>query len=653
MRQRLRGLLLKFYRHLTPKPNPDPDLRRQNQWLQEQLVALLQQDQMRDAMDSYVSMVGELAEAKQMAGAGPWSAGPAALATTEAIIKDAREHFKVRESIDGAIGATGDINLMLANIGWRRETALSWLEFSRWGIQQIILICRLYYIKNPIVRRLIDVCAAYVFARGVEVTTSDETANEVLKDFFERNKKVFGQIALVESEKAKDYDGNLFWCFFSDRENKGLVDARRIDATEIQQIVTDPEDSDTPWYYQRIWTQKTFDPQRGEVGETTQSCWYPALGFDPPEKPAEFNKSPVMWDYPVYHRKCGYVGKWLFGCPRNYPMIDWAKEAKHILTACASLKQTLMQIGLKWTTKGGQQAIEGIKQQMQTTVGPQTPIWDTNPPAVSGASVVTGPGTQVEAFNMTGAGGNPDDVRQYKLMCAMVAGVPETFLADVSTGNLATATSLDRPTETIFLEKQEAWREDLVVIAKYVLEVSAGAPSGRLRESMRSGWTEIRECRRKRGPRGEVVYEAMEPSDEEIEIQVNFPAIREGDLKDLVAATVESITLNNKGGQAVGIDLKAGVIKLFDLLGIEDGQELSEKMFPEGKYKIDRSEQEIAAPIMPTQKLPGGEPLIDPKTGEESPHPVAKESARDIAGRPTRRIAEALRRVHEATAQTE
>jgi transketolase len=47
----------------------------------------------------------------------------------------------------------------------------------------------------------------------------------------------------------------------------------------------------------------------------------------------------------------------------------------------------------------------------------------------------------------------------------MVCGVPETFLADVSTGNLATATTLDRPTELVFMEKQEAWREDLTIIA--------------------------------------------------------------------------------------------------------------------------------------------------------------------------------------------
>jgi hypothetical protein len=47
----------------------------------------------------------------------------------------------------------------------------------------------------------------------------------------------------------------------------------------------------------------------------------------------------------------------------------------------------------------------------------------------------------------------------------MVVGVPETFLADVSTGNLATATTLDRPTELVFMEKQEAWREDLTIIA--------------------------------------------------------------------------------------------------------------------------------------------------------------------------------------------
>src|SRR6185503_8022319 len=141
-----------------------------------------------------------------MAGAGPWTVSPETMRSTEAIIDSAVKEIKARETLgDAAIGASGDINLMLANIQWKREINLSWLEFSRWGIQQIMLITRLYYIKNPIIRRLIDVCAAYVFARGVEVVSSDEKANEVIEEFLEDNKMVLGQNALIESEKAKDY----------------------------------------------------------------------------------------------------------------------------------------------------------------------------------------------------------------------------------------------------------------------------------------------------------------------------------------------------------------------------------------------------------------------------------------------------------------
>jgi hypothetical protein len=197
----------------------------------------------------------------------------------------------------------------------------------------------------------------------------------------------------------------------------------------------------------------------------------------------------------------------------------------------------------------------------------------------------------------------------------MVSGVPETFLADVSTGNLATATSLDRPTETVFLEKQEAWVEDLTVICAYVLKVSAGAPSGRLKEAARHP-LRITECGRKALPDGRLVYEAFSDPAESgrIEIQVNFPAIREGDVPALVTATVEAMTLGSRGGQVVGIDEKVGVTKLYDLLGIEGGVELAEEQYPEDEYDPDRSQQEIPPPVPKVD--PGGKPQFtaDEKT---------------------------------------
>ena len=88
---------------------------------------------------------------------------------------------------------------------------------------------------------------------------------------------------------------------------------------------------------------------------------------------------------------------------------------------------------------------------------------DTNPPAIAGSTFISGPGTVLKTLNKVGSMGNPDDVRWYVIFCCMCNGLPPTFLGDMQTSNLATATSLDRPTETVFLSLQEEWTEDLEV----------------------------------------------------------------------------------------------------------------------------------------------------------------------------------------------
>ncbi len=635
MKRWLLGLFESAARSLRPKPDTiSPRERVLSEALAEQYA---KQDQQRA---EYMESVHELAEAVQMAGAGPWKIGPAALEESNRIIRAATSEpgtTKLKETVQGAFG---DLELALQNLEWRRELNFTYTQFSRWGIQQIILISRLYYIKNPIIRRLINVCAFYVFGRGVEVSSPDETANDVLKEFFERNKQTFGITALIDSEKRKWYDGNLFWVFFPDKNNKGVTNVRTFDATEVQEVICDPEDSDTPWFYHRLWLQKTFNPTTGQTAPKTQQAYYPALNYDPTEKPPTINGKPVMWDSPVLHRKCGYVAKWALGCPDIYPALDWAKTARKYLEACATKAQSLSQFAWSLTTKGGQQALENMKQQLQTTVGPNSSAWDTNPTAVNAAVFGSGPGTKMEAMNTRGAGDDPEEVRQFKLMCCIVVGVPETFLADVSTGNLATATTLDRPTELCFLEKQEAWREDLQTIAQYVLKVSLGAPAGMLRESFRDCPENvkpvIREARRTRSTDGVRMVEMLRKvtkgtqvtwweadrrvEEHEVVVSVNFPAIREGDIPQLVDATVKSMTLGNTKGAVVGIDEKAGIRRLYDLNGMENGDELTEEQYPEATYDAERDEPlPSAQPLLTATKTNGSvTPPVTPPPAQEA-----------------------------------
>jgi hypothetical protein len=551
----------------------DKELRQENEWQQ------------------YREMCHDMQEARSLSGSGPWK---------ESDPNTLRSAVAVREGPEGinAAGASGDFEFMLQNADWRREINFSWLQFSRWGIQQIILICRLYYLKNPIIRRLIDICALYVFARGVEVSSPDKTANEELKSFFARNHTVLGQTALIEHEKRKYYDGNLFFVFFSDDVNSGETNIRLIDAVEVDEIITDPDDSDTPWYYKRSWSATVFDTATGAQSTATKKAWYPALGFDPvalkQPRPENIGADPVMWDNPVLHRKAGTVGKWKFGCPIAYPALDWAKAARKFLEACAAVKAALAQIAMTITTKGGQQALAGVKQQLETTVGTgNSGWWDQNPTAVNGSIFASGPGTTLAAFKSQGQGGDPEEVRQYKLMCCMPFGVPETFLSDVSTGNLATATSLDRPTELCFIAKQESWREDFVRIGTYVLQNSSKAANGKLRESHKGAKVvSIRESSRKIQRDGTWKYESSTTEAlDVIEVQVTFPAIREGDIPQLVSAWVAAMTLGNTQGTVVGIDERAGVLGLGEVLGIEDNREIVEEMYPEGEYNPDREAQ--------------------------------------------------------------
>jgi hypothetical protein len=230
----------------------------------------------------------ELAEARQMQGAGPWQedAGgstPQSRGLREATLREAGNV--------SANGAMGQLELDLQNSEWRREINNSWLEFSRWGIQQIILISRLYYIKNPIARRLINIVAYYVMGRGIEISSTDDAVNDAIKDILEANKAVLGQTALADLVRKTIYDGNLFFVFFPDTQNTGGCQIRTIDAVEIQDIVTNPDDATEKWYFRRTWTSRDFDTETGAITTKSEEAWYPSIDYNPTAKPAAINNA--------------------------------------------------------------------------------------------------------------------------------------------------------------------------------------------------------------------------------------------------------------------------------------------------------------------------------------------------------------------------
>lgn len=697
MRTRFRRFLQRFFRAGLKWLNPPPDLSAQNRFLNSRLDAETERNELLERAGHIDAMerVSELIEARQMAGAGPWTVSPETVRQTDDLIHAAVESLRtkrplahIRESMalsetTPAIGqgAYGDIELALQNVEWRREINLSWLEFSRWGIQQIILISRLNYIKNTLIQRGINVAAQYVFGRGFEVSSPDADANDTLKEFFERNSAVLGQVACTELERRKYYDGNLFFCFFTDATDEGETTVRTIDATEIQDVVTDPDDTDKPRFYRRVWSSRVFDMANGSTTTKGREAWYPALGYEPAEgeRVSKIGQIEVMWDTPVLHRKCGGVAKWHFGCPLVYAALDWAKATKRYLESCLTLAASHAQIAMTLTTKGGQAALEGGKAQLSTTVSPDSTLWDQNPTPVNASIFASGPGSSLALVASRGKALDPAEAREYKLMVAMVFGLPESFFSDIKTGNLATATSLDRPTELNFLEKQECWREDFITISKFVLATSLRAPNGKLREAMerrirktasheldaRLKVVSISEARRTSKKGRPVCYEAAAVSDAAIEVMVNFPPIREGDVPALMGALVEAITLNGfEAGN--GIDVREGVKAAMSMVAAItdteiDVEEVTEQLYPMAKYKklMDRTPI-LDAQIKQTLNPPApAQPGVDrpdegaPPEGAavRKPHPKKIDASVNESLRgPLRRLLEAARRIRNRAA---
>lgn len=551
----------------------------------------------------------DLREAIQLASGGmPWKSPSTAM-----LPATASESARAAVSESGAVVVLkerlAELELALEDRGWKRQLAMATTEFSRYGIQQIILISRLYFIKNPLIRRGVQISAYYVFGRGVEISSADTPANKVLDAFFNdpRNASEISHVGLVEKDEALQTDGNLFWALFTSVDD-GAVIVRSIDPTEIEEVICDPEDAAVAWYYHRRYFEMVFDVRSGVTTPKPQECWYVALGFEPPAGLQQIGGKPLIKDpqtgtfVPIMHVKDGALPKWRFGCPPVYGAIDWARAYRHGLEDYCSMKRALSRFAWGVETQGGIPAIAAWKQTLATTLANDESSIEQNPPPVVGSALITGPGNKVTPFKVAGLQDSPEELRRVLLMVCAHFGLPETFFGDASTGSLATAVSLDRPTELKFRQRQEKWKVILKTLACYVLNQSGMAVNGILRASFKLTVEDTELC----------VSEAVKKKSAAIHVKVVFPSVLEHDIASMIEAIVNAATMN--GFEVTGIDEKAAVKMMFEELGFEDVDEIVEKMYPKAEYDLDRT-----AELNNAKELALNPPAAPPAPGPQPP----------------------------------
>lgn len=400
-----------------------------------------------------------------------------------------------------------DLELSREDAGWIRFMALSDIEFSRQGLGDIIKISRLMYLKNPLINRAVNIQAAYVWGQGVEVRCEDDRVNELVQQVWNDPANVAeltGHQARTLKEVDLEVTGNLFFVFFLDPAS-GVTRIRTIPVDEVQEIICNPEDRREPWYYRR-----TYSTTSATGASVFRDVYYPDWRHEP--SPGELPGGAEVADQPVYHVKVGGLADMRFGLPEVYQAIDWARAYKSFLEDRATVARALSVFASKLNARGGSRGVAAAKSRLGTTIS--STGGETNPPPVSGSTIILGEGNDWAPIGVRGATIDPEEGRRFLLMVCAALGLPETFFGDVSVGTLATAQSLDRPTELKFRDRQELWRDVLDNILTYAVQRASG------RSGVTSGVPPV--------------------------IEIYFPPILEGDANGRIEGIVRAATLDGK-----------------------------------------------------------------------------------------------------------
>ena len=286
-----------------------------------------------------------------------------------------------------------------------------------------------------------------------------------------------------------------------------------------------------------------------------------------------------------------------------YCVVDWLRAYKQGLEDLCTTWRAFSRFAWNVETKGGAPAIAAFKQTLATTLANDLTQIESNPPPVTGSAFISGPTNKMTPMQTGGnTTMNPDNLRRVLMMVCAGFGLAESAFGDASIGSLATAETLERQAELMFLQRQEVWREVIQTFGHYALTRSLRAPKGKLREALakRRGVDVsdfnpdsvlIERAPRKKSKGSEwLLKEAAKTAADvaqPIVIDVKFPDIMTHDIEKRIGAIVKGLTLDGK--QPIGIDKRVAYGLILSELGVEDIESVLEAMLPIDTYVANQT----------------------------------------------------------------
>ena len=468
-----------------------------------------------------------------------------------------------------------ELELALDDVGYERIGDSNFdKHFTKASIDKIAAMARVYWLKNPLVKRAVATQANYVFGQGVDVVAVDEDVQTVVDAFMEDSKnraELTGEQAMLTKETELQVTSNLFFTFFTDPLN-GATRVRTIPLSEIVRIIYNPDDSKEPWYYYRQWQQpKEAGSQKYEMHQ----AMYPDINYMPKGGlPKHFNGIEVMALNPVYHVKTNCLSDMEYGVSEIYAAIDWAKAYKDFLEDWYTIVKSLSKFAWKATSKSGATGMAQAKQVLEGAINGGSNPMNSDLPGQAAQVWMSSDNFDLAPMPKSGATVAVDDGRRALLMVCAATGIYEHYFGDPSTGNLATAKAMEQPMLLMFQERQELWTDVFNTILGYVINQSALKPGGKLRGVM--SFNDYGES-----------YVDMGDTDRSVDVK--FPPILQEDVNERIDAIVKSVTLSGQT-PANTIDLKTATTQMLTALG--EDTDIVDKLFPEDPKSWDEVEDE-------------------------------------------------------------
>jgi len=239
---------------------------------------------------------------------------------------------------------------------------------------------------------------------------------------------------------------------------------RIVDTTQITKVLTLPEDSDVPVWYQRTFTDgvngtKTWYYRDWQASdEDIQGCPLPSGSEEVPQ-----DTSTVF----MMHVRLPSLNE--RGVPLLLAGFIWTEEYADFLQSRVALQKLVMMFAQDLTVEGGSRAVEAVSGFFNSSIstGGST---ETNPAPPVGSPWIHNNAVRGTRNPLgTGAGDAQSDASMFMAMIGMAGNVYPHYLGMGDFYRLATATAMERPTQVQWELYQTLWADTWRSLAELVL----------------------------------------------------------------------------------------------------------------------------------------------------------------------------------------